>query len=148
MFSIADSHSFPIVLLSEPELVEFGMEYRVRVVPEIYMTAEPGTSQLNPLHPKTFQVVDNVVHDVTSMFPDQLYHAEAAEVISNCWKVDPLIQTFLSKNGTLSQILEMFVNTTIPYITSLNCTVVYWEDVLLDAEINVSPSLLPQRMLL
>ncbi|CAI9764645.1 unnamed protein product [Fraxinus pennsylvanica] len=190
---ITDSHSFPIVLPSEPELagkgaygesmkytaadvrnvVEFGMEYGVRVVPEIDMpahtgswaeaypeivtcanmfwwpaesdplAAEPGTGQLNPLHPKTYQVVKNVVHDVVTMFPDQLYHAGADEVVPNCWKVDPSIQNFLSKNGTLSQILEIFVKTTLPYITSLNRTVVYWEDVLLDAEINVSSSLLP-----
>ncbi|XP_022872625.1 beta-hexosaminidase 2-like [Olea europaea var. sylvestris] len=193
---ITDSHSFPVVLPSEPELarkgaygesmkytaadvrnvVEFGMEYGVRVVPEIDMpahtgswaeaypeivtcanmfwwpaesdwpnrlAAEPGTGQLNPLHPKTYQVVKNVVHDVATMFPDELYHAGADEVVPNCWKVDPSIQNFLSKNGTLSQILEIFVNTTLPYITSLNRTVVFWEDVLLDAEIKVSPSLLP-----
>ncbi|KAL2491423.1 Beta-hexosaminidase 2 [Abeliophyllum distichum] len=193
---ITDSHSFPIVLPSEPELagkgaygesmrytvadvknvVEFGMEYGVRVVPEIDMPAhtgswaeaypeivtcanmfwwpaesqwpdrlasEPGTGQLNPLHPKTYQVVKNVVHDVATMFRDELYHAGADEVVPNCWKTDPSIQTFLSKNGTLSQILEIFVNTTLPYILSLNRTVVYWEDVLLDANIQVSPSILP-----
>ncbi|KAG6383114.1 hypothetical protein SASPL_157139 [Salvia splendens] len=193
---VTDSHSFPLVVPSEPEMaakgaygegmmytvadvkkvVEFGLERGVRVVPEIDMpahtgswakaypeiitcadvfwwpagaswddryAAEPGTGQLNPLHPKTYQVVQNIVHDVASMFPDQFLHAGADEVTPNCWKLDPTIQSFLSKNGTLSQILSTFINSTLPYILSLNRTVVYWEDVLLDAMISVDPSLLP-----
>ncbi|KAG8391351.1 hypothetical protein BUALT_Bualt01G0178800 [Buddleja alternifolia] len=193
---ITDSHSFPLVVASEPELaakgaygeemmytaadvrsvVEYGLEHGVRVVPEIDMpahtgswaeaypeiitcanefwfpadvtwedrfAAEPGTGQLNPLNPKTYQVVKNVIHDVVSMFPDNLYHAGADEITPNCWKIDPSIQTFLSNNGTLSQILETFINSTLPYILSLNRTVVYWEDVLLDAQVSVSSSFLP-----
>ncbi|KAG6395090.1 hypothetical protein SASPL_145682 [Salvia splendens] len=195
---VTDSHSFPLVVPSEPEMaekgaygegmvytvadvkrvVEFGLERGVRVVPEIDMpahtgswakaypeiitcadvfwwpagaswddryAAEPGTGQLNPLHPKTYQVVQNIVHDVASMFPDQFFHAGADEVTPNCWKLDPSIQSFLSKNGTLSQILSIFINSTLPYILSLNRTVVYWEDVLLDATVSVDPSLLPTQ---
>ncbi|KAK6162795.1 hypothetical protein DH2020_002636 [Rehmannia glutinosa] len=195
---ITDSHSFPLVVPSEPEMaakgaygedmkytaadvkrvVEYGLEHGVRVVPEIDMpahtgswaeaypeiitcankfwwpaeaewpdrlAAEPGTGQLNPLNPKTYEVVKNIIHDVVSMFPDQFYHAGADEVVPNCWKMDPSIQTFLSNNGTLSQILETFINSTLPYILSLNRTVVYWEDVLLDGDINVTASLLPPK---
>ncbi|KAL9175715.1 hypothetical protein ABFS82_02G129500 [Erythranthe guttata] len=195
---ITDSHSFPLVVPSEPELgakgayseemmytaadvqtvVEYGMEFGVRVIPEIDMpahtgswgeaypdivtcankfwwpaesdwtdrlAAEPGTGQLNPLNPKTYEIVKNVVNDVVSMFPDQFYHAGADEITPNCWKIDPLIQAFLSKNGTLSQILETFVNSTLPYIVSLNRTVIYWEDVLLDANVKVSPLFLPRE---
>ncbi|KAK4410991.1 Beta-hexosaminidase 2 [Sesamum angolense] len=195
---ITDSHSFPLVVPSEPEMaakgaygedmkytaadvkrvVEYGMEHGVRVVPEIDMpahtgswaeaypeivtcankfwwpadaewtdrlAAEPGTGQLNPLKPKTYEVVKNVVRDVVSMFPDQFYHAGADEITPNCWKIDPSIQTFLSNNGTLSQILEMFINATLPYIISLNRTVIYWEDVLLNADVNVAASLLPRE---
>ncbi|KAF6150171.1 hypothetical protein GIB67_023126 [Kingdonia uniflora] len=107
------------------------------------LASEPGTGHLNPLNPKTYQVVQNVVRDVTSLFPEGFYHAGADEVIPGCWKADPTIQKFLSDGGTLSQVLEMFVNSTFPYIVSLNRTVVYWEDVLLDAEIKVVPSILP-----
>ncbi|GFQ02303.1 beta-hexosaminidase 2 [Phtheirospermum japonicum] len=195
---ITDSHSFPLVVPSEPELaakgaygkdmkytaadvkrlVEYGLEHGVRVIPEIDMPAhtgswaeaypeiitcankfwfppgaewadrfasEPGTGQLNPLNPKTYQVVKNVTRDVVSMFPDRFYHAGGDEVIPNCWKNDPSIQKFLSNKGTLSQILEIFVSHTLPYIVSLNRTVVYWEDVLLDANINVSTSFLPPK---
>ncbi|XP_027159386.1 beta-hexosaminidase 2-like [Coffea eugenioides] len=193
---ITDSQSFPLVLPSEPELagkgaygeemkyspedvkrvVEFGMRYGVRVVPEIDMPAhtgswalaypdivtcanmmwwpagvdwtdhlavEPGTGQLNPLSPNAYKVAKNVIHDVVCMFPDSYYHGGADEIAPNCWITDPEIQAFVAKNGTLSQLLEMFVDSTLRYIISLNRTVIYWEDVLLDASVNVSPSLLP-----
>lgn len=193
---ITDSHSFPLLLPSEPDLaakgsygsdmqyspadvkriVEFGLEHGVRVLPELDMpghtgswaeaypeivtcanmfwwpagsawadrlASEPGTGHLNPLNPKTYQVLKNVISDVATLFPDQFYHAGSDEIIPGCWKADPTIQAFLSNGGTLSQLLEMFVNSTLPHIVSLNRTAVYWEDVLLDPIIKVDKSFLP-----
>lgn len=197
---ITDSHSFPLVVPSEPELagkgaygnemmyspadvqeiVEYGLEHGVRVVPEIDMpahtgswaeayleivtcanmfwspagsspalAAEPGTGQLNPLIPKTYEVVRNVIQDTIAMFPDSLFHAGADEINSNCWNTDPSVQKFVASNGTLSQLLEKFVNNTLPVIVSHNRTVVYWEDVILSAHVKVNPSLLsPQNVIM
>ncbi|KAF8395942.1 hypothetical protein HHK36_019898 [Tetracentron sinense] len=194
---ITDSHSFPLVLPSEPDLagkgsygpemqyspadvkrvVEFGFEHGVRILPEIdapghtgswaeaypeivtcanmfwwpagvewddRFASEPGTGHLNPLNPKTYQVLRNVLRDVATLFPEPFYHAGADEIIPGCWKADPTVQTFLSNGGTLPQLLEIFVNSTFPYIVSqLNRTAVYWEDVLLDSTVKVDPSILP-----
>lgn len=195
---IIDSQSFPLELESEPELaekgaygkdmrysvqnvkdiVQFGMERGVRVIPELDMpthaaswgeaypeivtctdkfwwpagtdwedryAVQPTPGQLNPLIPKTYEVVKNVIHDVVSMFPDTFYHAGADEIIPNCWKADPTIQDFLNKNGTLTQALEMFVNGTLPSILAQNRTVVYWEDIMLAETFNVSSSVLPKE---
>ncbi|XP_010935505.1 beta-hexosaminidase 2 [Elaeis guineensis] len=196
---ITDSHSFPILLPSEPELalkgsygpgmrytpedvkaiVEFGMSHGVRVLPEIdtpghtgswagaypeivtcanmfwlpkglahwaeRLASEPGTGQLNPLEPKTYQVVHNVIHDIASLFPEPFYHAGGDEIVPGCWKADTAIQAFLANGGTLSQVLELFVNSTHPYIVSLNRTAVYWEDVLLDPLVKVDPSRIPRE---
>lgn len=195
---ITDSHSFPLMVPSEPELaskgsygsnmhyspadvtkiVEFGLEHGVRVLPEIdspghtgswaaaypdivtcanmfwwpdgvdwadRLASEPGTGHLNPLNPKTYQVLKNIIRDVATLFPEPFYHAGADEIIPGCWKADPTIQSFLSEGGTLSQLLELFVNSTFPYIVSLNRTVVYWEDVLLDDNIQVQSTVLPQE---
>ncbi|KAL7234035.1 hypothetical protein ACSBR1_017604 [Camellia fascicularis] len=107
------------------------------------LASEPGTGHLNPLNPKTYEVIKNVIQDAATMFPEPFYHAGADEIVPGCWKADPSIQTFLANNGTLSQLLEMFVNSTFTYIVSLNHTVVYWEDVILDANAKVNPSILP-----
>ncbi|CAL0310839.1 unnamed protein product [Lupinus luteus] len=193
---VTDSHSFPLVLPSEPGLaekgaygadmvytvddvkrvVEFGLDHGVRVMPEIdspghtgswalaypeivtcanmfwwpaewadRLASEPGTGHLNPLNPKTYQVLKNVIHDVTKLFPEPFYHSGADEITPGCWKTDPTIQKYLSNGGTLSQILETFINNTLPYILSLNRTVVYWEDVLLDDVVHVSSTVLPKE---
>ncbi|OMO57999.1 hypothetical protein CCACVL1_25624 [Corchorus capsularis] len=195
---VTDSHSFPLMVPSEPELaakgsygpdmiyspadvakiVQFGLEHGVRILPEIdspghtgswaeaypeivtcanmfwwpaesswddRLASEPGTGHLNPLHPKTYQVLKNVIRDVANLFPETFYHGGADEIVPGCWKADPTIQSFLSKNGTLSQLLETFINSTLPYIISLNRTVVYWEDVLLDATVKVDSSFLPKE---
>ncbi|XP_055817746.1 beta-hexosaminidase 2 isoform X2 [Solanum dulcamara] len=194
---ITDSHSFPLVIPSEPELagkgaygnemmyspadvqkiVEYGLERGVRVLPEIDMpgswaeaypeivtcanmfwwpagsspalAAEPGTGQLNPLIPKTYEVVKNVIQDTIAMFPDSLFHGGADEINSACWNTDPSVQKFVASNGTLSQLLEKFINNTLPEIISLNRTVVYWEDVILSGNVKVNPSLLsPQNVIM
>ncbi|XP_015932586.1 beta-hexosaminidase 2 [Arachis duranensis] len=192
---ITDSQSFPLVVPSEPGLadkgaydsdmvyspddvrniVEFGLDHGVRVLPEIdspghtgswalaypeivtcanmfwftpgsqILAAEPGTGHLNPLNPKTYQVMKNVIHDVTTLFPEPFYHAGADEVVPGCWKTDPTIQNYLSNGGTLNQILETFVNNTLPFIMSLNRTVIYWEDVLLSDSVHVSSTILPKE---
>ncbi|KAF5470890.1 hypothetical protein F2P56_011377 [Juglans regia] len=195
---ITDSHSFPLVVPSEPDLaakgsygpdmqyspndiktiVQFGLEHGVRVLPEIdspghtgswaeaypeivacanmfwwpagsewadRLASEPGTGHLNPLNPKTYQVLKNVIHDVAELFPEPFFHAGADEIIPGCWKADPAINFFLSNGGTLSQLLEIFVNSTLPYILSLNRTVVYWEDVLLDDNVKVPTTVLPKE---
>ncbi|WZZ83977.1 hypothetical protein YC2023_104549 [Brassica napus] len=195
---ITDSHSFPLVLPSEPSLaakgsygpdmvytpedvsmiVQFGLEHGVRVLPEIdtpghtgswgeaypdivtcgnmfwwpagkswdeRLASEPGTGQLNPLNPKTYEVVKNVIQDVSKLFPEPFFHGGGDEVIPGCWKTDPAITSFLSSGGTLSQLLEKYINSTLPYIVSQNRTAVYWEDVLLDAKIKVEPSVLPKE---
>ncbi|XP_061353956.1 beta-hexosaminidase 2-like [Gastrolobium bilobum] len=109
------------------------------------LASEPGTGQLNPLNPKTYQVLKNVIRDMTTLFPDPFYHSGADEVVPGCWKTDPTIQKYLSNGGTLSQVLEVFVNNTLPFILSLNRTAVYWEDVLLDDTIHVPSTILPKE---
>lgn len=108
------------------------------------LAAEPGTGQLNPLNPTTYKVINNIIRDVTDMFPDLFYHGGADEINVACWKTDPKIQAFLANGGTLGQILEMFINSTLPQAVSRNRTLVYWEDVLLGT-VSVSESVLPRE---
>ncbi|GMN64124.1 hypothetical protein TIFTF001_033198 [Ficus carica] len=107
--------------------------------------SEPGSGQLNPLNPNTYKVLKNVINDVVRLFPEPFYHGGADEIIPNCWNSDPAIRSFVSNGGTLSNLLEIFINSTLPYIVSLNKTVVYWEDVLLDNIVKANPKYLPKE---
>lgn len=79
-------------------------------------------------------------------FLNHFFHAgaESDEIIPGRWKADPAIQSFLSKGGTLSELLELFVNSTFPHILSLNRTVVYWEDIFLDVNVKVQALWIPR----
>eukprot|EP01018_Ginkgo_biloba_P021863 Gb_30297 [translate_table: standard] len=109
------------------------------------MASEPGSGQLNPLNPKTYRVMKNVVNDVSSLFPDNFYHGGSDEVVPGCWKADSDVQKFLADGGSSDQLLEKFISTTHPYITAHNKTVIYWEDVLLDEIVKVRPEVLPRE---
>ncbi|GLJ05433.1 hypothetical protein SUGI_0018160 [Cryptomeria japonica] len=110
------------------------------------LASEPGAGQLNPLEPKTYQVVKNVVDEVATLFPENFYHGGADEVVPGCWKTNPKIQKFVANGGSFDELLEKFVSTTHPYITALNNkTAVYWEDVLLDDTVKVKPQILPKE---
>nr|POE71070.1 beta-hexosaminidase 2 [Quercus suber] len=133
---ITDSHSFPLLVPSEPDLaakgsygpdmlytpddvnkiVQFGLDHGVRIIPEIdspahtgswaeaypdivtcanmfwwpagskwedRLASEPGTGHLNPLDPKTYQVLKRVINDVATLFPEPFYHAGADEIIAD-----------------------------------------------------------------
>ncbi|KAG5000353.1 beta-hexosaminidase 2-like [Glycine soja] len=107
--------------------------------------SQPGTGHLNPLNPKTYQVLKNVIHDITTLFPEPFFHSGTDEIVPGCWKTDPAIQKYLSNGGTLNQLLEKYINNTLPFIVSLNHTVVFWEDVLLDDIVHVPSAILPKE---
>ncbi|KAL9321937.1 hypothetical protein ACSQ67_009990 [Phaseolus vulgaris] len=107
--------------------------------------SQPGTGHLNPLNPKTYKVLKNVIHDITTLFPEPFFHSGTDEIVPGCWKTDSTIQKHLSNGGTLNQVLEKYINNTLPYIVSLNRTVIYWEDVLLDETVHVPSTILPKE---
>ncbi|WVZ56038.1 hypothetical protein U9M48_006624 [Paspalum notatum var. saurae] len=155
-------------------IVRFAEAFGIRVIPEIDMpghagswagafpeivtcankfwaptarpalAAEPGTGQLNPLNPKTYRVVQDVLRDLANLFPDPYLHAGADEVNTACWEDDPVVQRFLADGGSHDQLLELFLNATRPFLVhELNRTSVYWEDVLLGPKVSVGQTVLP-----
>lgn len=110
------------------------------------LAAEPCTGQLNPLNPKTYRVAQDVLRDLSALFPDTYLHGGADEVNTACWEDDPVVRRFLSEGGTHDNLLELFVNATRPFMVhELNRTVVYWEDVLLGPKVAVGPTVLPKE---
>ncbi|TVU47896.1 hypothetical protein EJB05_07512 [Eragrostis curvula] len=109
------------------------------------LASEPCTGQLNPLNPKTYRVVQDVLRDLAAAFPDPYLHAGADEVNTACWEDDPVVRRFLKDGGTHNRLLELFVNATRPFLVhELNRTSVYWEDVLLGPKVSVRQEVLPR----
>ncbi|VAI08270.1 unnamed protein product [Triticum turgidum subsp. durum] len=54
------------------------------------LAAEPCTGQLNPLNPKAYRVAQDVLRDLSALFPDPYLHGGADEVNTACWEDDPV----------------------------------------------------------
>ncbi|VAH88268.1 unnamed protein product [Triticum turgidum subsp. durum] len=54
------------------------------------LAAEPCTGQLNPLNPKAYRVAQDVLRDLSALFPDPFLHGGADEVNTACWEDDPV----------------------------------------------------------
>ncbi|KAK8933628.1 Beta-hexosaminidase 2 [Platanthera zijinensis] len=157
-------------------IVGYAMSYGVRVMPEIdapghtgswaeaypeivtcankfwapagkpALAADPGTGQLNPLIPETYDVVRAVFRDIAELFPEPFFHGGADEVNTACWEDDGSIAAFISGGGTHDELLRTFISKTHPFITAdLNRTAVYWEDVVLGPAVKVPPSTIPKE---
>jgi len=124
------------------KLVDYAMDRGIRVVPEIDMpghawswsqafpeittcldgypsysrfSAEPPSGQLNPVLPKTYEVIRGVYDQVIPLFKDRNFHAGADEVNINCWNsTDSIVNLMEKKNiprteAGFDQILDKFV---------------------------------------
>ncbi|BBN00792.1 hexosaminidase [Marchantia polymorpha subsp. ruderalis] len=113
------------------------------------LASEPGSGQLNPLMDKTYEVVKNVIDEVAALFSDHFFHAGGDEVAPACWKRSDLVTDFLARpnddarNNTLSDLLTTYIERTRAMIDVHNKTAVYWEDILLGAEVKVQRASVP-----
>ncbi|KAI8977369.1 glycoside hydrolase superfamily [Mycotypha africana] len=91
--------------------------------------AEPGTGQLNPVRDETYELVNKVIDEVASMFPDSWYHGGGDEPVYNCWEKDASVRDYMQKNNvTGPDLLNTFLQREIDMINKLNKTTVIWED--------------------
>ncbi|KAJ7568634.1 hypothetical protein O6H91_01G041600 [Diphasiastrum complanatum] len=131
-----------------PEIVVCNNQFWLRpgaTDPSDAYAYEPTPGQLNPLLSKTYEVVKNVVKDVSKMFPDQFYHAGADEINILCWENNTIIQEYINKGNKLKDALTKFINTTKEYILSHNKTAIYWADVIISDTVKADQSAVPPQ---
>lgn len=141
---ITDSQSFPLESSRQPELskygayspskvynakmireiVQYGLERGVRVIPEFDAPAhvgegwqdtgltvcfkaepwasycvEPPCGQLNPTKPELYDVLENIYTDMAELFTTtDLFHMGGDEVSERCWNSSQQIQQYMAQN--------------------------------------------------
>ncbi|CAO3609085.1 unnamed protein product [Mucor hiemalis] len=91
--------------------------------------AEPGTGQLNPLLNKTYEIVNQVITEVASLFPDGWFHGGGDEPIYNCWNQDEGIRNYQkTHNVTGVDLLGIFLKKELEIISNSKKTAILWED--------------------
>lgn len=95
------------------------------------MAAEPTTGQLNPVLEETYHLVEKVISEVASLFPDNWYHGGGDEPIYKCWEQDHRVQEYMSKyNATGDELLHMFLNKEVQFIQNSGKKAILWEGLL------------------
>lgn len=91
--------------------------------------AEPGTGQLNPLLNKTYEIVNDVITEVASLFHDGWFHGGGDEPIYNCWNQDEGIRNYQKEhNVTGVDLLGIFLKKELEIISNAKKTAILWED--------------------
>ncbi|GJJ73121.1 hexosaminidase [Entomortierella parvispora] len=146
------------------KIVDYAMDRGIRVIPEIDMpghawswsqafpeittcldgypsysrfAAEPPSGQLNPVLPKTYEVLRGVYDQVVPLFKDRNFHAGADEVNINCWNTTESIVNLMEKKNIprteagFDQILDNFVSNQHAMLRDGGKQPIVWEEPLL-----------------
>lgn len=90
--------------------------------------AEPTTGQLNPVKTKTYEVVNKVITEIASMFPDAYYHGGGDEPVYKCWDEDESVRNYMqTNNATHDDLLGMFLSKELEMIKNSGKTAILWE---------------------
>ncbi|KAG2224352.1 hypothetical protein INT45_006752, partial [Circinella minor] len=91
--------------------------------------AEPTTGQLNPVANKTYEIVNKVITEVATLFPDAWFHGGGDEPIYKCWEEEESVRDYMQEHGaTGDDLLHMFLNKELEFIQNNKKTAILWED--------------------
>ncbi|KAF9906524.1 hypothetical protein EC991_000531 [Linnemannia zychae] len=100
-------------------------------------SAEPPSGQLNPINPKTYQVIQGVYDQVLPLFKDKFVHGGADEVNYNCWNATKsVVDQMESRNiprdkGGFDKILDGFTERQHEMLRNAGKRPIVWEEPLL-----------------
>ncbi|KAI9311108.1 glycoside hydrolase superfamily [Dichotomocladium elegans] len=93
------------------------------------LAAEPTTGQLNPVLDDTYTVVDKVIGEVASLFPDAYYHGGGDEPVYKCWEDSEDVRNYMKEyNATGSDLLNIFLEKEVHFIKNAGKIPILWED--------------------
>ncbi|KAI8067174.1 glycoside hydrolase superfamily [Gongronella butleri] len=102
------------------------------------LASEPGAGQLNPVKEKTYELVSQVLEEVTSMFPDDYYHGGADEPAGHCWDKDKEVVDYMKKhNKTHDDLLGDFLHREFKMLDKAGKTPIIWEDAVTSSNIQL-----------
>ncbi|KAK4516496.1 uncharacterized protein ATC70_011468 [Mucor velutinosus] len=109
------------------------------------LAAEPGTGQLNPVKNKTYEIVDKVITEVASLFPDSLFHGGGDEPVYKCWNQDQSVVDYMKEhNATGVDLLNTFLQKELGFIQKSNKTAIIWEDAVTNDNLPISKDVILQ----
>ncbi|OAG35286.1 hypothetical protein AYO21_10557 [Fonsecaea monophora] len=120
----------------DPSIIACANSWWSNDVFALHTAVEPNPGQLDILNNKTYEVIQNVYAELSSLFTDNIFHVGADEIQTGCYNFSTLVQQYFAQNSsrTHNDLLQIWVDTAVPLFTSVsNKTLMMWEDVVLNA---------------
>lgn len=140
-------------------VVEYARSRGVRVIPEVDMPAhsgagwnqidhelnscynkwwnngtalEPPSGQLDIAYDKTYEVVEKVYEELSTLFGDNVFHVGADEVVVGCYNYSQNINDWFKRNSSLTydDLMQYWVDKTTPiFLNNHKRRLTMWEDI-------------------
>ena len=77
---------------------------------------------------KTYEIVNKVITEVATLFPDAWFHGGGDEPIYKCWEEEESVRDYMQEHGaTGDDLLHMFLNKELEFIHNNRKTAILWE---------------------
>ncbi|KAI3380427.1 hypothetical protein SNEBB_001653 [Seison nebaliae] len=84
---------------------------------------------LNPIVPKSYEVMENLIRDISQLFPTPYIHLGMDEAYLRCWKSNPQITSYREKNNlSLYQLLAQYAKNLTEIAEKFKRKVIFWGD--------------------
>lgn len=144
------------------ELVHYGRKRGVRIIPEMDMPGhsaagwkqidpslvicgsshwqdialEPVPGQLDVLNDATYTALKNVYDDVSSLFPDNVFHVGLDELQSSCYNTSKKYRDYIEQGNTYSDVVQHWIDKTTPiFHNKPDRRLIMWQEALLSKDL-------------
>jgi hexosaminidase len=116
----------------DPSIVACGNSWWSNDVWPLHTAVEPNPGQLEILSNKTYEVVEKVYTELSSVFTDNFFHVGGDEIQNGCYNLSkPTTAWFAAdKSRTFNDLLQYWVDKAVPIFKKpKNRKIIMWEDV-------------------
>jgi len=107
--------------------------------------AEPPAGQLDPTNSLTYQIIGQLIEEMSNVFTDEYWHIGGDEVNFNCWNSSETIVEYMqSHNINLVDLVHLFESQVTEIVKSNNKDIMVWEEMVLDFNVTFPSDTLVQ----
>ncbi|KAJ5766260.1 uncharacterized protein N7511_003876 [Penicillium nucicola] len=122
----------------DPEIVACANSWWSNDVWQYHTAVEPNPGQLDIIYNKTYEVVNNVYHDLSAIFDDNWFHVGADELQPGCYNFSTHVTEWFAEDPsrTYNDLVQYWIDRAVPIFRSVgkHRRMMMWEDIVLSTE--------------
>ncbi|KAL4916698.1 glycoside hydrolase superfamily [Aspergillus aurantiobrunneus] len=121
----------------DPEIVSCANSWWSNDNWDLHTAVQPNPGQLDIINPRTYEVVQDVYEELSSIFPDNWFHVGADEIQPNCYNFSTYVTEWFAEDEsrTYNDLMQHWVDNAVPIFQNSEARrLVMWEDIVLNTE--------------